>query len=418
MPEFRSSVLFVCTGNAGRSQMAQAMFREMVQGVTIESAGVDPWSHLHPMAVKLMGERKVSLEGHHPKHVDTVVDRGFDFVVTIGDPARAGLPKLAVSSSYWMHWDISDPADADDTPDSEAVFRRTMEAIEKRLPGLKAQVGAMPKLGSFAFQPGIGTGLWAKERFEPGVHLPVILEAGYRAIELNVYKGRDHFDWEDAAAVRELRKVADDLGMLVWSIHSPDLGSIAAVDSGERQRQIDVLKLCLDLAGELGAKAIPSHALLIGPFKEDPEGCEERMAETMAELAAYADGGPAQIAYENAGFPSAEVTRAWRILERLDTVSRASCGFALDTGHANIDGDLGEIEEGIGDRLLSLHLNDNDGKGDTHLAPGEGTVDWAMVKRILKGFRGVVMYEIERGAFDSVERMKTTLAAHEKYLAV
>ena len=138
MREACPAVLFVCTGNAGRSQMAQALFRGLMEGtVDVESAGVEPWPHLHPMAVKVMEQRSISLEGHYPKPVATVQERKFDCVVTIGDPARAQLPKVAFSAAYWMHWDVSDPADADGTPDSEAVFQATMEAIEKRLPELK-----------------------------------------------------------------------------------------------------------------------------------------------------------------------------------------------------------------------------------------------------------------------------------------
>ena len=133
----KPSILFVCTGNAGRSQMAQAMLRRLVgDEVEIESAGVEPWDHLHPMAVRLMAERGISLDGHYPKSAESVADRAFDVVVTIGDPARAKLPERLRSTGEWIHWDISDPADADDTPDSEAVFSRTAEAIEKKLPEL------------------------------------------------------------------------------------------------------------------------------------------------------------------------------------------------------------------------------------------------------------------------------------------
>jgi sugar phosphate isomerase/epimerase len=206
--------------------------------------------------------------------------------------------------------------------------------------------------------------------------------------------------------------------MNVWSVHSPDLTSIADPDGTKRQTQVDILKHCLDLAAELGAKAVPSHALLVGPLKEDPAGSEARINDFLAELTDFAEGNPAQVAFENAGFPAGEMAAATRILERLGANSRAAYGFVLDTGHANIDGDLGEIEDHVSDHLISLHLNDNDGKGDTHLAPGEGTVDWSAVGRILKAcdYRGVVMYEIEPGEAGAEERMKATLEGHSKHL--
>ena len=400
--------------------MAQAMFRDAAPDLAdVESAGVEPWDHLHPMAVKQVADRGLSFEGHVPKHVDSVSNRWFDCVVTIGDPARARLPKAKFSASFWMHWGIGDPADADGTPDSDAVFRRAADAIAARIPDLIARLKGMPRLNDFAHAPGIGTGLWAKERFNPGLHLPAIRKAGFPAIELNLYKGRDHFDWDDAAAVGELRRVTDAEGMLIWSIHSPDLASMASADPAERRRQIDVIRRCLDLADELGSKAVPSHALLLAPFKDDPEGSETRMSEAIEELTEATDGSCAQIAFENAGFPAGPQTSAANILARLDRISRAGFGFVLDTGHSNIDGDLDDIERMVGDHLITLHLNDNDSTGDTHLPPGQGTVDWEALCRTMEatGYLGVVMYEIERGDGTPGEKMDATIAAHRRMIA-
>lgn len=137
------TVLFVCTGNAGRSQMAEAMFRRLAAGrAHVMSAGVDPWPALHPMAVKLMAERDLDLAGHHPKPVSAHAGVQIDAVVTLGDPARELLPDRLKNESRWQHWDVSDPADADGTDNSEAVFRRTAEMIEKRLPDLLQQVSS------------------------------------------------------------------------------------------------------------------------------------------------------------------------------------------------------------------------------------------------------------------------------------
>ena len=420
LPASKSAVLFVCTGNAGRSQMAQACFGERVGStMRVDSAGVDPWPHLHPMAVKLLEERGLDLKNHYPKHVASMIPEGaitgpYDAVITIGDPARALLPAAPFTCAHWTHWDIGDPADADDTPDSETTFRAALAAIEARLPDLEQRLRRAPRLHEYAGQPGIGTGLW--DPFDPPVHLPLIREAGFRAIELNLYRGPRHFDLHNTEAMRQLRRIADDLGLLIWSIHSPDLGSMASADPGECRRQIDVLKSCLDLADLLGARAIPSHALLLGPFEEEPEACEERMAAGMEELAAAAEPSPAQIAFENPGFagPAAATTTA--VLQRLDRSSRAAFGFVLDTGHTNLDGDLQETGRHLGDHLISLHLNDNDGTGDTHLAPGEGTADWPAIRGLVtdSGYGGVLLYEIGAGP-DPRERLATTMAGHRRF---
>jgi sugar phosphate isomerase/epimerase/protein-tyrosine-phosphatase len=399
--------------------MAQALFRELAGGaVTVESAGVDPWDDLHPMAVRLMKERGICVDGQFPKPLSSVLKRPFDFVVTIGNPARMLLPKGEFSSAYWMHWDTGDPADADGTSESETVFRSVLAAIEERLPALRRRTASYRRLSEYAGQPGISTHVWASQRFVPSDHLPLVREAGFRAIELNLYHGRDHFDWDDPSAVRALREVADDLGILVWSIHTPDLGSIAAPEASERQRQTDVIRACLELADLLGARAIVSHALLLVPFEDDPEGCEDRIAAFLADFEGEAEASPAQIAFEN-GFQDTQPSTV-SILRRLGGMSRAAYGFALDSGHANIAGDLTDIEEHILDHLVSLHLNDNSGRGkDQHLPPGEGVSDWTQVDRILRasGFRGVMMHEVQSYERDPIDTLRLTMDGHRRYLA-
>ena len=435
-PAGAPTVLFVCTGNAGRSQMAEAVARPRLgEAARVISAGVEPWPDLHPVARRLMAERGIDLAGHFPKSVAQAVrqvasgegrdpdvdsrhpyDNPVDVVVTLGDPAHQRLPKALFGAAYWLHWDIGDPADADGTAASESTFRAALEAIERRLPDLEAHLERAPMLHRWARCPAIGTGLW--DPLEPARHLPLIAGAGYRAIELNLYRGVRHFDGSSTAAIRELRQVADDLGLLVWSIHSPDVGSLAAADPPEQRRQLDALRHCLDLAGELGSRAIPSHALLLGSFEEDPEGCETRLATALTALAAAAETSGAQIAFENAGFAAPPPATTAAVLRRLDASSRAAFGFVLDTGHTHLDGDLDALESGLGDHLISLHLNDNDGQRDLHQIPGEGSADWPALSRIIaqSGYRGPLLYEIAMGD-DPDERLRSTMEAHQRLIA-
>jgi len=138
------SVLFVCTGNAGRSQIAQAMARRRFgDRLHVESAGVEPWDHLHPMAVKLMAERGLDLSGHRPKGIPSVRDQRFDVVVTIGTPAKRKLPAELPGDPQRIHWPIDDPADADETERSESVFCNTAGLIEERMADLDALLDAL-----------------------------------------------------------------------------------------------------------------------------------------------------------------------------------------------------------------------------------------------------------------------------------
>ena len=129
-------VLFVCTGNAGRSQIAEALLaRVAVRDAVVYSAGVAPWDHLHPVAVRLLQERGIDTAGRRPKHVREFTEASLDWVVTIGDRALAETPRFKCNPVF-IHWDISDPADAGGTGREEAAFRRTLAMIEERLPDL------------------------------------------------------------------------------------------------------------------------------------------------------------------------------------------------------------------------------------------------------------------------------------------
>jgi protein-tyrosine-phosphatase len=138
----RRTLLFICTGNAGRSQIAQALAEPIVPAdVNVVSAGVDPWPDLHPVARRLLVERGIDLTGRRPKHVNTFARARLDWVITIGDRARDETPAIG-GAPVRLHWDIADPADADGTGREEETFRRTLDAIAARLPALLTRIAA------------------------------------------------------------------------------------------------------------------------------------------------------------------------------------------------------------------------------------------------------------------------------------
>jgi len=416
-------ILFICTGNAGRSQMAQAMCRAIAgDSVIIESAGVGPWPHLHPLAVQLMGERGLDVSAQYPKHVTDVTDRVFDLVVTIGDPAQKQTPLHLPGQPTRVHWDIADPADADDTPDSEAVFRRTAENIEARLPELVEAARQLTSCSRASRRPGVGTGVWFPEPFAPKVHLPQAVAHGFAAIELNLYLGLSHFDHTDEKTVAELKTVADDLGISVWSIHSPKTdASLGAPDPAERRTAEEVLRTCLDLAQTLEARVVISHDLGAPVFSDDPSGSVTRSREMLDGLAGPTMASGARVAFENMS-TTQEGQRAVDTLDRVRELPEEAFGFVLDTGHSNMADDLSDVAEAVGNRLISLHLNDNDGQNDQHIVPGEGTVAWHAVAGLLRavGYEGCAMYEVFSAGRESkvpVEALRATMEAHQQALA-
>ena len=121
----------------------------------------------------------------------------------------------------------------------------------------------------------------------------------------------------------------------------------------------------------------------------------------------------ARIAFENTGRRT--YARPAAVARRMDTLPTDTYGFVLDTGHANLMGDLDVIADLLGDRLMTLHLNDNHGLNDEHLPPGQGTVDWTSVRQLLQRVRydGCLLNEVEGGT-DPARVMLDTMAAHRR----
>ncbi|MFQ3662008.1 MAG: arsenate reductase ArsC [Chloroflexaceae bacterium] len=112
----RPRVLFLCTENSARSQLAEALLRQISRG-TVEaySAGTKPGT-LNPLVAEILGE---AAQGLRSKHVDEFQGQHFDYVVTVCDRAREACPSFA-GADRQVHWSIPDPAAV---PDEEARLR-------------------------------------------------------------------------------------------------------------------------------------------------------------------------------------------------------------------------------------------------------------------------------------------------------
>ena len=129
----RVKVLFLCTANACRSQMAEGWARQL-KGDAIEaySAGVEPGG-LDPRAVRVMAEAGVDLSGHRSKHVGEVAGVAFDCVITVCDNAREACP-LFPGRAKVIHVGFDDPPrlarDAKTEEEILAPYRRVRDEIK------------------------------------------------------------------------------------------------------------------------------------------------------------------------------------------------------------------------------------------------------------------------------------------------
>jgi protein-tyrosine-phosphatase/DNA-binding transcriptional ArsR family regulator len=136
----RRRVLFLCTGNSARSQIAEALAEALSAGaVAAASAGRHP-KPLHPNAVRVMRTRGIDIGANRTKHLDEFVHERFDAVVTLCDRVREVCPPFP-SHPDLVHWSIPDPAQAGATNRaSYPAFVETAAELETRIRYLLPQL--------------------------------------------------------------------------------------------------------------------------------------------------------------------------------------------------------------------------------------------------------------------------------------
>ena len=123
-------VLFVCTGNSARSQMAEALLTLIAPGFQAASAGTNPVG-LNPMAVESMRELGVDISHHRSKHVTELASESFDYVITVCDRAKDNCP-VVPRAKRLLHWSFEDPTSALPSERLDA-FRRVRDQIADAL---------------------------------------------------------------------------------------------------------------------------------------------------------------------------------------------------------------------------------------------------------------------------------------------
>jgi protein-tyrosine-phosphatase len=140
----RARVLFLCTGNSARSQIAEALMEQLSDGaVEAFSAGSDP-KRLHPAAVRVMRERGIELAGRRSKHLSEFTAQRFDSVISLCDRVREVCPEFPGHPEL-VHWSIPDPAqvNADDGA-VDAAFQRTASELAVRIAFLHELIAPVP----------------------------------------------------------------------------------------------------------------------------------------------------------------------------------------------------------------------------------------------------------------------------------
>jgi len=129
----KKKVLFLCTENSCRSQMAEGILRHFKgDEYDVFSAGTSP-SVVNPRAIKVMAEIGIDISGHKSKSIQEFLGKDFDFVITVCDKVKETCPVFHRGAKH-VHWSFVDPAEASGSEEEVlSIFRRVRDEIELRI---------------------------------------------------------------------------------------------------------------------------------------------------------------------------------------------------------------------------------------------------------------------------------------------
>jgi sugar phosphate isomerase/epimerase len=226
----------------------------------------------------------------------------------------------------------------------------------------------------------ISSHVFLNHRLHPGL-LDVFARAGAQGVEL--FAARQHFDYTSRPFIRELAEWFKGNSTEAFSVHAPlypdlEMGRGGAppvnVIHPEKSRRIDGMdevKRALEVAEQIPFRFLILH---LGDRDDAWDGRTlEHAISALEHLRAFANPLGVKLLIENL---LGDVARPAHLVEILTVGHFRDIGVCLDVGHANIGDGVGAALVDLNALVRSSHLHDNNGDKDTHLWPGDGTIDW------------------------------------------
>ena len=233
----------------------------------------------------------------------------------------------------------------------------------------------------------ISSYVFIKQRLHPGL-LDKMANGGAQAIE--IFAARGHFDYTNRADVQELGNWFKSGQVDFHSMHSPIFTTndfaraveppLNIVDMEKRRRieAMDEIKRAIEVAEHAPFRFLVQH---IGNSNESDDTRKFEAALTSIEhLRAFARPLGVTLLLEN--IPN-DISTPERLMEMLRILRYDDLGICFDTGHAHIMSTVHQAFGVLETRIRSTHVHDNQGIRDSHLWPGEGTVDWEQTMQLL-----------------------------------
>ncbi len=235
----------------------------------------------------------------------------------------------------------------------------------------------------------VSTYLFVKERLHPGI-LDGLQRSGVQAIE--IFAARQHLDYANRKAhVKEIAEWFRGSGVPLNSVHAPlyadyEWGrtgaapvNIASTDRAARVDAMDEIKRALEIAEQIPFRFLVQH---LGTSDEAFSEKKFEAAMTSIEhLRAFAKPLGVRILLENT--PN-ELAMPDRLVEMIHFAHFDDVGVCFDFGHAHIMNSVREAFEILRNYVCSTHVHDNAKDKDTHLWPGQGTIDWKEAMELLR----------------------------------
>lgn len=139
----KPKILFLCTGNSARSQMAEAFIRRHAgERFDAHSAGLDP-KGLNPLTIAVMAEIGIDISGQTSKRVETYLGKMlFQYLITVCDDAGKNCPTVWLGVTTRLHWSFPDPAAFEGSQEEKLEkFREVRDMIESRIKDWLTQPG-------------------------------------------------------------------------------------------------------------------------------------------------------------------------------------------------------------------------------------------------------------------------------------
>ncbi len=227
-----------------------------------------------------------------------------------------------------------------------------------------------------------------RERLHPGL-LDQMVSGGAEAIE--IFAARGHFNYTDRQHVRQIANWFRSTGVTFHSMHSPmhpdeDWGrggaaqiNIASVEKLQRVAATDEIKRAIEVAEQAPFQFLVQH-VGIGHEEADEHKLDAAMS-SLEHLHAFAKPLGVQLLVENI---TNELSTPEKLMELLHAGRFDDIGVCFDVGHAHIMSSVPQAFEVLKDRVRSTHVHDNDKDHDSHLWPGEGSIDWKETMELLR----------------------------------